>query len=147
MNRNIIFMTYLLLAAVIAVLLLLLLENGRDTGNTEYEVLHDTIVRTIKPDPIVITKVRTKIIKLKDTVIAFHPFRAVVDTVIKWDTIHSYFEFPSGMFSLEYLPAADTLSFSKTVYCKTAKRKEKWWEKPLMIMGGVLAGYTIGRVR
>lgn len=147
MNRNIIYMTYLLLATVIAVLLYIVLNADMSMQSIEYRVRRDTVVKTIKPEPVVITKTRTKIIKLKDTVIKTYPFRAVIDTVIRRDTVRSYFEFPSGMFSLRFTPATDTLRFSRIVLKREVKRKDEWWEKPLMIMGGVLAGYTIGRIK
>ena len=147
MSKNLIYMTCLMLTAVIAVLLFLFAGQNCNRDDDELKIFHDTIIKTVRSEPIVITKMKTKIIKLSDTVIQYHPFRALVDTVIMHDTIHSYYEFPEGLFSLEYKPARDTFRFERTAYRKVIRQSEKWWEKPLIIVGSVLAGYTIGRVR
>jgi len=136
-----------MLTAVIAVLLYLFAGQSCHQDDDELKTFRDTLIKTVKSEPIVITKMKTKIIKLSDTVVKYHPFRALVDTVIMRDTVHAYYEFPEGLFSLEYKPARDTFRFERTTYRKVIRQSEKWWEKPLIIVGSVLAGYAIGRVR
>ena len=144
--KYIISMTLLLIAAIIIVLLFLP-QYSAEHGHDSVKIVRDTIIKLLPSKPVIIEKKKTKIIKLSDTVIRYHPFRSVVDTVIMRDTIHSFYEFPSGIFTLNIRRKPDTLRVSKVVVYRTKQEKEKWWEKPLMIMGGVLAGYTIGRVR
>jgi hypothetical protein len=144
MTKNLVYMTMLMIVVIIAVLLFLLLNEDAANCQAESAVVRDTVVRVVPAKPIVLTKMRTKIVKLSDTVILYHPFRAVIDTVIKHDTIHSYYEFPAGVFSLEYRPKPDTMLMRNTVFYKTKVKKEKWWEKPLMFVGGMVVGYVIG---
>jgi hypothetical protein len=148
MTKYFINMTSLMLSAVIVVLLFLLFkEKTPDDKERTLRIIRDTIVKTVPAKPIVITKVKTRIIKLSDTIIRYHPFRAVVDTVIRRDTIRSQFEFPGGLFSLDIRRHPDTVLLPKTIIYKTRHEKEQWWEKPLMILGGVAAGFLIGSVK
>lgn len=141
-------MTVLLLAAVVVVLLFLpagIKRNRQDAYAVR--VVRDTVIKTVPAKPLVITKVKTHIVKLSDTVIRYHPFRATIDTVIMRDTIRSYFEFPAGLFSLSVKSPPDSLKVPRIIMYKTKREKEQWWEKPLMAAGCVLAGYVIGRVK
>ncbi len=148
MTKHFINTTMLILSAVIVVLLFLLFRQYNIGNKTApLQIVRDTIVKTVPAKPVVVTKIKTKIIKLSDTVILYHPFRAVVDTIIKRDTIRSQFEFPSGLFSLDIRRHPDTLRMQKIVIYKTKRTNEKWWEKPLILLGGVATGFLVGRVK
>jgi len=148
LTNNIINMTVILLIVCVIILIYLLNKHNNAANNDmEAHIVRDTIVKLVPAKPLVITKVKTRIIKLSDTVICYHPFRAEIDTIIQHDTIRSYYKFPNGFFSLRINRHSDTMMTERAVVYRIKQTKEKWWEKPLMVLGGVLAGYTIGRVR
>ena len=118
-------------------------------GNNDTSIInkveHDTVFTQIASVPLILEKVKTKIIYKKDTVIVTNPFIASIDTIVKHDTVHAEYEFPENIFSLNVRSKPDTL---QTVYIKTYERaneQTKWWERPAYILGGCIAGYFIGK--
>ena len=107
----------------------------------------DTIYRAVPSEPIVVTKIKTKIVRTSDTVIRFQPFIARVDTVIKHDTINAAFEYPANLFSLTVRSHPDTLMTERILYTMNNTRSEEWWIKPLVFAGGVIGGYFIGLLK
>lgn len=103
----------------------------------------DTILQ--KEKPLILEKVKTKIIKIKDTIILTKPFKAIVDTVVRSDTIFASFEYPHNYFSLSVKSKPDTIKTYSIIYRQLNRKKEIWWHKPLIIVGAITAGYLLGK--
>ena len=108
------------------------------------QIKRDTILKKVKTKPLILEKVKTKIIYTKDTVIITKPFKAIVDTVIKRDTVFAQFQYPQNLFSLSIKSKPDTIKTYSIIYKELKEKKEKWWEKPLIIFSSLTAGYLIG---
>ena len=107
----------------------------------------DTVYRAVPAEPVVITKIKTKIVRTSDTIIRFQPFIAMVDTVIKHDTINASFEYPANLFSLTVRSHPDTLMTERILYSANKSGSEEWWIKPLIFAGGLIGGYFIGLIK
>jgi hypothetical protein len=103
----------------------------------------DTIIKVIEKEPIILEKVRTQIIKQKDTLIQTFPFVAHVDTVIKYDTIKVMYEYPQNLFSLRISSRSDTLALQKMIITELIKVEKPWWEAPAYIAAGTVLGYIL----
>jgi len=136
----------LLIAALVLFLAFPELHRNNSMKRTETNVIRDTIVRVITPEPITLAIVKTRIIRTSDTVIKFSPFKAVVDTIHKQDTIRTVFEYPSGILSLDIRRRPDTVLTEKIRIYEPQKKKEPWWEKPAVILGSAAAGYLLGTI-
>ncbi len=108
------------------------------------QIKRDTILKKVKSKPLILEKVKTKIIHTKDTLIITKPFKAIVDTVIKRDTVFAQFQYPQNLFSLSIKSKPDTIKTYSIIYKELKEKKEKWWEKPLIIFSSLTAGYLIG---
>jgi len=106
-------------------------------------VIIDTIVKVIEKEPIILEKIRTKIVKQKDTLIKVFPFVAKIDTVIRKDTIKVRYEYPQNLLSLRVASLADTLALQKMVITKMIKVEKPWWETPAYIAAGTILGYLL----
>jgi len=103
----------------------------------------DTVIRLIPSEPLILEKVKAKIVYTRDTVIQTQPFVASVDTILKQDTVFARYEFPENLFSMNLRRADDTL---KTVMIKTEFMKDNcnnWWKSPAIAVAGVIAGYLL----
>jgi hypothetical protein len=122
-------------------------DSGIRTTATQSIIKTDTIYKEIPSEPIVISKMKTKIIYQKDTIIETQPFTAVVDTIINRDTLHTEFNFPENSFSMLLLRKPDTVMVQKITTIETPPQKSNWWEVPLSILGGAALGYAFGRIK
>jgi hypothetical protein len=110
---------------------------------TEQIVRVDTL--TVIPEPIVIERVKPKIVYKSDTIVRSKPFTAVIDTVLKLDTIRVSYDFPENNMRLAIRMATDTVYNSyETIIEKCPK--SKWWETPAIATGGVLLGILVTNV-
>lgn len=107
-----------------------------------YKVKRDTIIKTVKTDPVIIEQIKPNIIYKRDTVIKTKPFVAVVDTVIKRDTVYAEYEYPENLFSLEISHPDDSIMIPQITEYK--EKKEEWWEKPILFITGSFVGYLLG---
>jgi len=111
--------------------------------NTPNIILRDTIFTIRESKPLIISKVKTKIRYVSDSTLTTKPFSATVDTIIRHDTIHTRFDFPSNSFSLEIRKKPDTVFAERTIVLPLPEDKEKWWTKPACVAGGVVLGILI----
>jgi hypothetical protein len=103
----------------------------------------DTIVKIVPSEPLIIERVKTKIIYTGDTIVQTKPFVAMVDTVVKQDTIFAKYEFPENLFSLNLRRSDDTV---RTVMIKTEIMKSEsknWWKSPAVAVAGLVVGYLL----
>lgn len=123
----------------------LLNQRNNSDGKVIQEIfIKDTIEKIKYSEPIIITKVRTKIIKTSDSQIVTNPFISKLDTIINQDTITAVYEFPENMFSIKFHSAPDTVTLRKIELIQNNKEEKKWWEVPLYITGGIILGFLIG---
>jgi hypothetical protein len=122
-------------------------HDCKPISNLNKSYIRDTIVRTIASEPIIITKVKTKIIKLSDTLIKTYPFVARIDTIIKHDTVRVEFEYPANLLSLAVSRRPDTLRVERIIISDTKLRSEEWWVKPLIVAGSFAAGWLSGQIK
>lgn len=122
----------------------LIFRNGSNENEWgELSMRIDTIVRIVPAEPLIVERVKTKVIYKGDTIVEARPFVATVDTVVKQDTIFARYEFPENLFSLNLRRSDDTL---RTVMVKTEVVKSEgrdWWEGPAIGVAGVVVGYLL----
>ncbi len=103
---------------------------------------HSTDTITIVQEPIVIEKIKPKLIYKSDTVIQTHPFTAWVDTIYKLDTIQVRYDYPENEMKLAIRMATDTVYKEREIVVSELQ-KEPWWEDPLIATGGLVLGYLL----
>jgi hypothetical protein len=120
-------------------------DNISSVGQT---VTIDTVFIVKPAEPIVVEKVRTKIVYTKDTLIVTKPFIASFDTIIRHDTIRMSYSYPENSMSLFLNPKPDTSSIRYiTIFKEITKEKpEPWWKSPLMFAAGAVSGVLAARI-
>ncbi len=110
-------------------------------------IVTDTVIRTINRKPIIINKVKTKIIHTRDTVIITRPFVALLDTILRRDTVSAKFQYPENLFSVAIRNSPDSIAIEQVSIYKTIEKERPWWEVPAYILGGVATGYLLGAAK
>lgn len=105
----------------------------------------DTVVIVKQAEPITIEKAKTKIVYTRDTIIQTQPFIAVVDTIIKRDTIFAKFDYPENSFDLWIRKKPDSTLIHTIYITKEIVKERPWWEAPAFTLGGTIVGYVIGK--
>lgn len=105
-------------------------------------VNHTTDTLTIVQEPIVIEKIKPKLIYKSDTIIQTQPFTAWVDTIYRYDTIQVRYDYPENEMKLAIRMATDTV-YNEREIITSAPHKEPWWEDPLIATGGLVLGYLL----
>lgn len=108
------------------------------------KIKRDTICRVVPSDPVIIEKIRPKIIEKRDTLLMVSPFSARIDTVVKYDTIRAEYEFPENLFSMELRRRPDTVNIYRDTISRTKTKERPWWESAAYIAGGALLGFLMG---
>ena len=148
MNKTQITIISLLALIAITALALHFLDKLKDMPPADYshaQVLRDTVYSVIRSEPIIINKVKTKIHKIKDTIIATNPFRAELDTVVQSDTVRFRYDFPDNLMSLDIRKPPDSTSIQRIMVLQPPEKDKSWWENPILILAGVLLGFILGK--
>ena len=154
MNINQILLTLLILIACCVGTFFL----GRETKPTEYEQIYkvDTLrildTFLIASEPLIIEKSKAKIVYkdryFYDSVkISPHPFTAILDTIIKADTLNIEFEYPTALFSVLLRKQPDSV-FTQKIYIDRqifTKSEPEWWKTTIYAGGGLILGVLIGK--
>ncbi len=111
------------------------------------KIIRDTVYEVVEAEPLVIEKVRTKIIRRFDTVIKTQPFTAKLDTVVRRDSVRAEFDFPENLISLDIRREPDSLRVPKMTVFRTEAQEEHWWETPAYVAGAVIIGYLLGSAK
>ena len=133
-------MKYIITALVSALLALLFTKEYYPS--VKMTTVHDTI--TVQPAPIVIEKVRAKLIYKRDTIIKTAPFVATVDTVYKRDTIMVSYSYPENEMNMAIRLATDTV-YNEVKTIAISNNKNDWWHTPAAAAGGLLLGIIISK--
>ena len=103
---------------------------------------HTTDTLTLVQEPIVIEKIKPKLIYKSDTIIQTRPFTAVVDTIFKYDTIQVRYDYPENEMQVAIRMATDTVYNEKEIIT-IEPQSEPWWKDPLITTGGLVLGYLL----
>lgn len=122
---------------------LFLVTKGKPQRVVE-RIVVDTVEKILPPKMITITKVKTKIQYIRDTIICEKPFVASLDTIASGDTISAKFYFPEKELSLLVHTRADSLRVP-ILFREKIERNEKWFERPLVFLSGVALGWLLFR--
>ncbi|MFP4368600.1 MAG: hypothetical protein ACLFR2_03385 [Candidatus Kapaibacterium sp.] len=107
-------------------------------------IIRDTVVKYKQRDPMIIKEAVPKLVYHRDTLLLYKPFTAILDTIVIRDTVQANYKFPENKFSLFISHSPDTLVSINSSVLRELPKKDPWWEKPLLILSGTLAGYLIG---
>lgn len=140
---------YIFALALIIIVLLLSFFVGRSSKNCSDSVQtiikKDTVIIVKQAEPIIIEKAKTKIVYTRDTIIQTQPFIAVVDTIIKKDTVYAKFEFPANNFDLWIKKKPDSTLIQTITITKEIVKERPWWEAPAYTLGGAVIGFLLGK--
>lgn len=140
---------YIFALALITIALLLSFFLGRSSKNCNDSVQtiikRDTVIVVKQSEPIIIEKAKTKIVYTRDTIIQTQPFIAVVDTIIKKDTVYAKFEFPANNFDLWIKKKPDSTLIQTITITKEIIKDRPWWEASAYSLGGAVIGFLLGK--
>lgn len=86
----------------------------------------DTFLKIVRSKPIILEKIKTRIVKKRDTIIKTVPFTASIDTLVDKDTVKATFDYPEKLFSLNISGPPDTLAMQKYLITKMIRKKDAW---------------------
>lgn len=107
-------------------------------------IVIDTVEKVLPPKIISITKTRTKVQYIRDTIVCEKPFVASLDTTALGDTISAKFYFPEKEISLFVHTRPDSLRLP-VLFREKLERNGKWFERPLVFLSGVVLGWILFR--
>lgn len=140
---------YIFALALFIIVLLLSFFLGRSSKNcndtVQTIIKRDTVIVVKQSEPIIIEKATTKIVYTRDTIIRTQPFIAVVDTIIKKDTIYAKFEFPANNFDLWIKKKPDSTLIQTITFTKEIIKDRPWWEASAFTLGGAVLGFLLGK--
>lgn len=140
---------YIFALALIIIVLLLSFFLGRSSKNCSDSgqtiIKRDTVIVVKQAEPIIIEKAKTKIVYTRDTIIQTQPFIAVVDTIIKKDTVYAKFEFPANNFDLWIKKKPDSTLIQTITITKEIIKDRPWWEASAYSLGGAVIGFLLGK--
>lgn len=140
---------YIFGLALLIIVLLLSFFLGRSTKNCNDSIQtilkRDTVIVVKQAEPIIIEKAKTKIVYTRDTIIQTQPFIAVVDTIIKKDTVYAKFEFPANNFDLWIKRKPDSTLIQTITITKEVIKDRPWWEASAYTLGGAVIGFLLGK--
>ncbi len=113
-------------------------------SKNSHEIKIDTLFIEKPAEPIIVEKIKPKLIYSRDTIIQTQPFTAMIDTVIQRDTIRINYQFPENMLDLEIFPKPDSIEIRNIFITKEVEKKVEWWQMPAGILSGVVLGFLIG---
>lgn len=127
---------------LIAVLSMLLGFGVSNEYFRKIEKIIKTDTITYVPEPIILERVRPRLIYRKDTIIQSKPFTALMDTIYRHDTIRVSYDFPDNNMQLAIRMATDTV-YNQYEAAKIECKESKWWEAPAIATGGFILGILI----
>jgi len=140
---------YIFALVLLIIVLLLSFLLGRSSKNcndaVQTIIKRDTVLIVKQAEPIIIEKAKTKIVYTRDTIIQTKPFIAVVDTIIKKDTVYAKFEFPANNFDLWIKKKPDSTLIQTITITKEITKERPWWEASAYTLGGAVIGFVLGK--
>lgn len=111
----------------------------------------DTVTKYLTHDPVhVYAKARViyqrDTVHEADTVYRTRPFVAVLDTIVKHDTINVEYAFPQHTFSVALRQGRDSIAFEVRTLTITNYEQRPWWIDALTHVGAATLGYSIAQI-
>jgi hypothetical protein len=106
--------------------------------NSVEKIKIDTVYIDNTRQPIKLNKIKPKLIYQKDTTIITNPFKAVIDTVIKKDTIKIDYNYPENDLNLSVISEKDTLKFAQI--SKNDAKEISWYNFLPPFLIGIILG-------
>jgi hypothetical protein len=136
----------LVLLIIVLLLSFFLVRNSKNCNDSVQTIIkRDTVIVVKQSEPIIIEKAKTKIVYTRDTIIQTQPFIAVVDTIIKKDTVYAKFEFPANNFDLWIKKKPDSTLIQTITITKEIVKERPWWEASAYTLGGAVLGFVLGK--
>lgn len=146
MMENYKYIFALVLLIIVLLLSFLLGRNSKNCNDSVQTIIkRDTVIVVKQAEPIVIEKAKTKIVYTRDTIIQTQPFIAVVDTIIKKDSVYAKFEFPANNFDLWIKKKPDSTLIQTITITKEITKDRPWWEASAYTLGGAVIGFVLGK--
>lgn len=148
MNNNYLYTILLIVAVAIAFWFGRFTASEKEImvpGETKY--LYDTMFVVETKPPIIVEKAVPKIIYRKDSSIKTFPFRAVLDTILVYDTIKVAYDFPENRMDIDIRLRPDSSKTVTNTIIKTqiVSEKRAWWIDALTHIGAFGIGFIIGK--
>jgi len=125
---------------VIGILLSILFFKPKTQIIENERIIRDTIL--VDKEPIMINT-KPKIIYKKDTILLTKPFTVKLDTIIKFDTVKVYYEYPENDLSIVVKRKPDTLITNTIIITNFKEIKRPLYIDILTHTGTFLLGYTL----
>ena len=119
-------------------------QTKNQFNNYKEKILIDTVYSEKPAKPIIIEKIKPKLIYRRDTIIQTLPFSAKIDTIIFRDTIKINYQFPENILDFAIYPKPDSIEFRNIYITKANEKKNDWWHTSAGILSGIFLGYLIG---
>lgn len=127
-----------ILLIIAALILVYLLFDYKMNINSVEKIKIDTVYIDNTRQPIKLNKIKPKLIYQKDTTIITNPFKAVIDTVIKKDTIKIDYNYPENDLNLSVISEKDTLKFAQI--SKNDAKEISWYNFLPPFLFGIILG-------
>jgi hypothetical protein len=127
-----------ILLIIAALILAYLLFDYKMNINSVEKIKIDTVYIDNTRQPIKLNKIKPKLIYQKDTTIITNPFKAVIDTVIKKDTIKIDYNYPENDLNLSVISEKDTLKFAQI--SKNDAKEISWYNFLPPFLIGIILG-------
>lgn len=152
MNKYITIAIIIIIAMLLGLAYYLGINSVKPTIITNEKIIVDTIVKIVHSDPIVLDKVKTKIVYVRDTIIETKPFIASVDTVLNNDTISIKYYYPDNCMDLDIRQSPDSILTEKVYITKEILiekdcPKNSWWQTSAVGLGGAVIGFILGGIK
>ncbi len=135
-----------LISLVMGALIYHLLFRKEPINYESIRIIRDTVYRVEQREPIILSKVEPKLIYLRDTVYQSKPFVAILDTIVKTDTVFLSYEFPENLFELAIKHQQDTNMVAEIIVRQEGSKKESAREHPLLMIALFLIGLLVGNL-
>lgn len=124
----------------------LIFSLGGNPSSVNHNALvrRDTIIKLVESEPIVIEKHVPRVVFKRDSVIETRPFTAIVDTLVRRDTVRAVYEFPENTFSMRISRGVDSLAVEQVQVIDYSDKVTHWWHVPAYVLAGVIVGFIIG---
>jgi hypothetical protein len=122
----------------------ILLPEQKQNVRIIKNIVRDTVYQIEYREPIKIENAVPKIIYRSDTVYVAKAFTAILDTVVKYDTVFIQYDFPEHLINLSVKHKADTNAIAEIIVENKVQESQSSWETALIIVASAIIGFLLG---